>query len=98
MDAGTGRNSRRVYLVSNSTRFEDDSDLGHNPRDDDDWSYRKRLTLDVVIAKLKKCKGSQFDPELVEVAVSRVAVRGLFAAPLQDAQRRSIILMRWQRV
>jgi hypothetical protein len=44
-----------------------------------DRPYRKRLSLDVVIAELQKCKGTQFDAELVEVAVSSVAVRRLIA-------------------
>jgi HD-GYP domain-containing protein (c-di-GMP phosphodiesterase class II) len=44
-----------------------------------DRPYRKRLGLDVVIAELQKCKGTQFDPELVEVTVSSVAVRRLIA-------------------
>jgi hypothetical protein len=44
-----------------------------------DRPYRKRLTLDIVIAELQKCKGTQFDPELVEVAVSSVAVRRLIS-------------------
>lgn len=42
-----------------------------------DRPYRKRLGLDVVIAELQKCKGTQFDPDLVEVAISSVAVRRL---------------------
>ena len=42
-----------------------------------DRPYRKRLSLDVVIAELQKCKGTQFDPDLVEVAISSVAVRRL---------------------
>jgi hypothetical protein len=42
-----------------------------------DRPYRKRLPLDVVIAELQKCKGTQFDPELVEVVVASVAVRRL---------------------
>jgi HD-GYP domain-containing protein (c-di-GMP phosphodiesterase class II) len=40
-----------------------------------DRPYRKRLPLDVVIAELQKCKGTQFDPQLVDVVVSSVAVR-----------------------
>src|SRR4029079_16707657 len=44
-----------------------------------DRPYRKRLTLDVVIAELQKCKGTQFDPDLVDVVVSSVAVRRLIA-------------------
>jgi HD-GYP domain-containing protein (c-di-GMP phosphodiesterase class II) len=50
-----------------------------------DRPYRKRLTLDVVIAELQKCKGTQFDPELVEVTVSSVAVRRLIASPAAQA-------------
>ena len=44
-----------------------------------DRPYRKRLSLDVVISELQKCKGTQFDPELVEVTVNSVAVRRLIA-------------------
>jgi hypothetical protein len=42
-----------------------------------DRPYRKRLPLEVVIAELQKCKGTQFDPELVEVVITSVAVRRL---------------------
>jgi hypothetical protein len=42
-----------------------------------DRPYRKRLPLEVVIAELQKCKGTQFDPELVDVVVASVAVRRL---------------------
>jgi len=42
-----------------------------------DRPYRKRLGLEVVIAELQKCKGTQFDPELVDVVVASVAVRRL---------------------
>lgn len=42
-----------------------------------DRPYRKRLTLDVVINELQKCKGTQFDPALIEVVVASVAVRRL---------------------
>jgi hypothetical protein len=44
-----------------------------------DRPYRKRLGLDIVIAELQKCKGTQFDPDLVDVAVSSVAVRRLIS-------------------
>jgi HD-GYP domain-containing protein (c-di-GMP phosphodiesterase class II) len=55
-----------------------------------DRPYRKRLPVDVVIAELQKCKGTQFDPELIEVVVASVAVRRLIggttaAAELADA-------------
>jgi len=42
-----------------------------------DRPYRKRLPLDVVIAELIKCKGTQFDAELIDVVVASVAVRRL---------------------
>lgn len=46
-----------------------------------DRPYRKRLALDVVIAELQRCKETQFDPALVDKAVSSVAVRRLIAGP-----------------
>ena len=42
-----------------------------------DRPYRRRLSPDVVIAELQKCKGTQFDPDLIEVVVGSVAVRRL---------------------
>jgi len=30
-------------------------------------SYRDPLPLDVVIAEMEKCKGSQFDPNIVDI-------------------------------
>jgi HD-GYP domain-containing protein (c-di-GMP phosphodiesterase class II) len=42
-----------------------------------DRPYRKRLSLDVVMAELQKCKGTQFDPELIDVVVASVALRRL---------------------
>jgi HD-GYP domain-containing protein (c-di-GMP phosphodiesterase class II) len=51
-----------------------------------DRPYRKRLSLDVVMAELQKCKGTQFDPELIDVVVASVAVRHLIegaSAPRQ---------------
>jgi HD-GYP domain-containing protein (c-di-GMP phosphodiesterase class II) len=50
-----------------------------------DRPYRKRLSLEVVIAELQKCRGTQFDPDVVDVAVSSVAVRRLIAGPPGDA-------------
>lgn len=50
-----------------------------------DRPYRKRLPLDVVIAELQKCKATQFDPELVEVTVSSVAVRRLITGTAPSA-------------
>jgi hypothetical protein len=63
-----------------------------------DRPYRKRLSLDIVIAELQKCKGTQFDPELVEVAVSSVAVRRLIAGPAQEVAERTAPPLRSRRV
>ncbi len=46
-----------------------------------DRPYRKRLSLEIVIAELQKCRGTQFDPAIVDVAVSSVGVRRLIAGP-----------------
>lgn len=52
-----------------------------------DRPYRKRLGLDVVIAELQKCKGSQFDPKIVDIVVTSVAFRRVVseAARLGDS-------------
>jgi HD-GYP domain-containing protein (c-di-GMP phosphodiesterase class II) len=46
-----------------------------------DRPYRKRLGLEVVIAELQRCKGTQFDPDLVDRVVTSVAVRRLISEP-----------------
>lgn len=51
-----------------------------------DRPYRKRLPLDVVIAELQKCKGTQFDPGLIDVVVGSVAVRRLIGGATTAAQ------------
>jgi HD-GYP domain-containing protein (c-di-GMP phosphodiesterase class II) len=51
-----------------------------------DRPYRKRLPLDVVIAELQKCKGTQFDPELIDVVVASVAVRRLIGGASEAAE------------
>jgi len=48
-----------------------------------DRPYRKRLPLEVVTAELQKCKGSQFDPDVVELVVSSVAVRRLITVGVE---------------
>ena len=50
-----------------------------------DRPYRKRLSLEVVVAELQKCKGTQFDPEIADVAVSSVAVRRLIAGATPES-------------
>ena len=46
-----------------------------------DRPYRKRLSLEIVIAELQKYRGQQFDPEVVDVAINSVAVRRLIVGP-----------------
>jgi len=46
-----------------------------------DRPYRKRLGLEVVIAELQKYRGQQFDSDIVDVAVSSVAIRRLIVGP-----------------
>jgi putative nucleotidyltransferase with HDIG domain len=46
-----------------------------------DRPYRKRLGLEVVIAELQKYRGQQFDPDIVDVAVSSVVVRRIIVGP-----------------
>jgi HD-GYP domain-containing protein (c-di-GMP phosphodiesterase class II) len=50
-----------------------------------DRPYRKRLGLDIVVAELQKCKGTQFDPEIAMVAIGSVAVRRLIAGATPEA-------------
>jgi HD-GYP domain-containing protein (c-di-GMP phosphodiesterase class II) len=45
-----------------------------------DRPYRKRLSLEVVLDELEKCKGTQFDPAIIDVVISSMAVRRLIAA------------------
>jgi putative nucleotidyltransferase with HDIG domain len=40
-----------------------------------DRPYRKRLPLETVMVELQRCRGTQFDPAIVDVVVSSVAVR-----------------------
>lgn len=51
-----------------------------------DRPYRKRLPLDTVIAELQKCKGTQFDPGLIDVVIASVAVRRLIGGPSAAAE------------
>lgn len=46
-----------------------------------DRPYRSALSLEVVIAELIKCRGSQFDPSLVDLTVNSVTVRRLISDP-----------------
>jgi len=53
-----------------------------------DRPYRKRLGLEVVVAELQKCKGTQFDPEIVDITVTSVAVRRLIAGASPESFER----------
>jgi HD-GYP domain-containing protein (c-di-GMP phosphodiesterase class II) len=46
-----------------------------------DRPYRKRLQPEAVFLELQKCRGSQFDPMVVDIVISSVAVRRLIAEP-----------------
>jgi hypothetical protein len=57
-----------------------------------DRPYRKALSFERVVAELQKYRGSQFDPQLVDVTVSSVTIRRLvndkdFLAELTRAER-----------
>lgn len=43
--------------------------------------YRKALSLEIVLAELNKGRATQFDPDLVELAVNSVTVRRLISDP-----------------
>lgn len=51
-----------------------------------DRPYRKRLGLDVVVAELQKCRGTQFDPDLVDLVIGSVTIRRLIAGNTAAAE------------
>ena len=63
-----------------------------------DRPYRKRLSLEIVIAELQKCRGTQFDPAIVDVAVSSVGVRRLIAGPSGSGEESATLAPRSLRV
>jgi len=44
-----------------------------------DRPYRKALPVDTVIAELQRCRGTQFDPAIVDLAVSSLGVRRMIS-------------------
>ena len=51
--------------------------------------YRKQQDLDFVIAELKRCSGTQFDPKLVDILLAlidegEIDVKRLYAEPKED--------------
>lgn len=49
--------------------------------------YRKHLDIDVVIAELKRCSGTQFDPELVEILLSLIEDKTINVENLYEKSR-----------
>jgi hypothetical protein len=74
-----GLSGRNIPLASRIILISDTIDAMTTDR-----PYRKRLGLDVVIAELQKCKGTQFDASLVDVVISSVAVRRLISGAGQQ--------------
>jgi len=58
-----------------------------------DRPYRDALSLDQVVPELQRCSGTQFDPHLVEVAVSSLAVRRLMAEQAEQQQSTALVGM-----
>jgi hypothetical protein len=58
-----------------------------------DRPYRKRLPLEVVIGELKKCAGSQFDPEVVDHVVGSVAVRRLITVGVEPSPMQATMVV-----
>ena len=51
--------------------------------------YRKQLDLDFVIAELKRCSGTQFDPKLVDILLAlidegEIDVKSMYAESKED--------------
>lgn len=51
-----------------------------------DRPYRKALSLEQVIAELQRCRGTQFDPRLVDVVVSSLGIRRLALKQMSAAR------------
>ena len=51
-----------------------------------DRPYRRRLSVEAVLNELMKCRGTQFDTRIVDVAIASVAVRHLITSPSADAR------------
>lgn len=50
-----------------------------------DRPYRRAATYEETVAELERCRGTQFDPTIIEVALRSMLVRSMFAAP-QDVR------------
>jgi len=63
-----------------------------------DRPYRKRLSAEAVLLELQRHKGSQFDPAVVELVISSVAVRRLISEPFSATASADIPSMRAKRL
>ena len=50
-----------------------------------DRPYRPAATYEETVSELQRCRGTQFDPAIIDVALSSMLVRSMFAAP-QDVR------------
>jgi putative nucleotidyltransferase with HDIG domain len=50
-----------------------------------DRPYRRAATYEETVRELERCRGSQFDPAIIDVALGSMLVRSMFAAP-QDVR------------
>jgi HD-GYP domain-containing protein (c-di-GMP phosphodiesterase class II) len=57
-----------------------------------DRPYRKKLTVEAVVGELLKCRGTQFDPNLVDLVVNSVVIRRVMAeiSHASDAGEKSV--------
>jgi HD-GYP domain-containing protein (c-di-GMP phosphodiesterase class II) len=63
-----------------------------------DRPYRKRLSAEAVLLELQRHKGSQFDPAVVELVISSVAVRRLISEPFSATANADVPSMRAKRL
>lgn len=60
--------------------------------------YRKQLDLEYVIEELKRCSGSQFDPEMAKVLIRMLEEKRLSPIVLQESENISDVSKIWSRV
>ena len=46
-----------------------------------DRPYRKALPVDVAVAELQRCRGSQFDPQVVDAFIAELIESGVYVEP-----------------
>lgn len=60
--------------------------------------YRKQLDLDFVLQELKKCKGTQFDPEIADAMIRLLEERHLRPSTFEKTEKMSDVSKIWSRV